>query len=199
MDSFLRPLIEETAARRATGIGNLFNSHMYGGSELPLEQNIAESVELLTLCAENDIILEVEAGVVGGEEDGIDHSGVADEKLYTTPGDTVRVYEALNGRGRFMVRCHLWQGSRSLQARCCQAATGDSERRTESCHRQAWRCCRIRPRIPWRLRNFQSAAAGDPGLWGRQNEYRHRYAVRVYSLNCGLHPEALRSGADDRW
>ena len=100
--SFLRPLIDETAARRASGNGNLFNSHMYDGSELPLEKNLAESVELLTLCAEHDIILEVEAGVVGGEEDGIDHSDVADEKLYTTPDDMVRVYEALNGRGRFM-------------------------------------------------------------------------------------------------
>ncbi|MCH2201612.1 MAG: class II fructose-bisphosphate aldolase [Fuerstiella sp.] len=102
VDSFLKPLIAETAARRASGRGNLFNSHMYDGSELPLDQNIAESIELLKLCAENEIILEVEAGVVGGEEDGIDHSDVADEKLYTTPEDMVRVYEALNGLGRFM-------------------------------------------------------------------------------------------------
>ena len=75
---------------------------MYDGSELPLDQNISESIELLKLCAENEIILEVEAGVVGGEEDGIDHSDVADEKLYTTPEDMVQVYEALNGLGRFM-------------------------------------------------------------------------------------------------
>ncbi len=102
VDSFLRPLIAETAARRAAGQGNLFNSHMYDGSELPLEQNLEQSRELLKLCAENDIILEVEAGVVGGEEDGIDHSGVADEKLYTTPEDMVQVYESLNGLGRFM-------------------------------------------------------------------------------------------------
>lgn len=102
VDSFLRPLIAETAARRAAGRSNLFNSHMYDGSELPLEQNITQSLELLQLCAAHEIILEVEAGVVGGEEDGIDHSGVADEKLYTTPDDMVRVYEALNGSGRFM-------------------------------------------------------------------------------------------------
>lgn len=102
VDSFLRPLIAETAARRADGRGNLFNSHMYDGSELPLDRNIAQSTELLKLCAEHEIILEVEAGVVGGEEDGIDHSGVADEKLYTTPEDMLQVYEALNGVGRFM-------------------------------------------------------------------------------------------------
>ena len=102
VDSFLKPLISETAARRASGKGNLFNSHMYDGSELPLDGNMAQSSELLKLCAENQIILEIEAGVVGGEEDGIDHSGVADEKLYTTPDDMLKVYESLNGLGRFM-------------------------------------------------------------------------------------------------
>lgn len=102
VDSFLKPLIQATAARRASGQGNLFQSHMYDGSELPLDQNIAQSQELLKLCAENEIILEVEAGVVGGEEDGIDHSDMPADKLYTTPEDMVQVYEALNGLGRFM-------------------------------------------------------------------------------------------------
>ncbi len=102
VDSFMKPLIEATAARRAAGQGNLFQSHMYDGSELPLDQNIAQSKELLELCAKNDIILEVEAGVVGGEEDGIDHSDVPADKLYTSPEDMVQVYEALNGLGRFM-------------------------------------------------------------------------------------------------
>ncbi|MEY3459144.1 MAG: Fructose-bisphosphate aldolase [Planctomycetota bacterium] len=102
VDSYLRPLIAATAARRKAGLGNLFNSHMFDGSELPLDKNMALSRELLTICNEQEIILEVEAGVVGGEEDGIDHSGVANEKLYTTPEDMVAVYEALNGLGRFM-------------------------------------------------------------------------------------------------
>lgn len=102
VDSFMKPLIEATAARRAAGQGNLFQSHMYDGSELPLDQNIAQSVELLKLCAANEIILEVEAGVVGGEEDGIDHSDVPADKLYTSPEDMVQVYEALSGLGRFM-------------------------------------------------------------------------------------------------
>lgn len=102
VDSFLKPLIEATSARRAAGQGNLFQSHMYDGSELPLDQNIAQSVELLKLCAANDIILEVEAGVVGGEEDGIDHSDMPADKLYTTPEDMVAVHEALGGLGRFM-------------------------------------------------------------------------------------------------
>lgn len=102
VDSFMKPLIEATAARRAAGQGNLFQSHMYDGSELPLDQNIAQSKELLELCAKNEIILEVEAGVVGGEEDGIDHSDMPADKLYTSPEEMVQVYEALNGLGRFM-------------------------------------------------------------------------------------------------
>lgn len=102
VDSFIKPLIEATAARRAAGQGNLFQSHMYDGSELPLDQNIAQSKELLELCAKNDIILEVEAGVVGGEEDGVDHSDMPADKLYTSPEEMVQVYEALNGLGRFM-------------------------------------------------------------------------------------------------
>lgn len=102
VDSFLKPLIAATAARRRAGQGNLFNSHMFDGSELPLDKNMATSRDLLKLCVDNEIILEVEAGVVGGEEDGIDHSGVANEKLYTTPEDMVAVHEALSGIGRFM-------------------------------------------------------------------------------------------------
>ncbi len=102
VDSFLKPLIEATAKRRAEGRGNLFQSHMLDASELPLEENMKLSQELLKLCAAQEIILEVEAGVVGGEEDGVDHSDQPAEKLYTTPEDMVAVYEALNGLGRYM-------------------------------------------------------------------------------------------------
>jgi fructose-bisphosphate aldolase, class II len=96
VDSFLKPLIAETARRRAAGQKNLFNSHMYDGSELPLDKNMAIAVELMALCAANQIILEVEAGVVGGEEDGVSHEGAPAEKLYTTSEDMIGVYEALS-------------------------------------------------------------------------------------------------------
>jgi len=95
-DSFLRPLIEETARRRAEGKPNLFQSHMLDASELPLDENMKLSVEFLKLCHENEIVLEVEAGVVGGEEDGVNNEDVPDEKLYTTPEDMLQVYEALS-------------------------------------------------------------------------------------------------------
>ena len=99
---FLKPLIAATAERRARGEGNLFQNHMLDASILPLEENMAILKEYLALCAENEIILEVEAGVVGGEEDG--SAGTEDmpeDKLYTTPEDMVAVYEALSGLGRF--------------------------------------------------------------------------------------------------
>lgn len=102
VDGFLRPLIAATAERRAAGNGNLFNSHMFDGSELDIKANMEISKDLLQLCAENEIILEVEAGVVGGEEDGIDHSDVPADKLYTTPEDMVYVHEQLSGIGRYM-------------------------------------------------------------------------------------------------
>lgn len=102
VDSFLRPLIAATAKRRAAGNGNLFNSHMFDGSELDIKANMEISKDLLKLCVENEIILEVEAGVVGGEEDGIDHSDMPADKLYTTPEDMVYVHEQLSGIGRYM-------------------------------------------------------------------------------------------------
>ncbi|MBP8129532.1 MAG: class II fructose-bisphosphate aldolase [Candidatus Hydrogenedentes bacterium] len=96
VDEFLRPLIAETARRRARGEPNLFQSHMYDGSGLPLKENLKHAVELLRLCRDNEIILEVEAGVVGGEEDGIRGAGAANKQLYTTPEDMLKVYETLS-------------------------------------------------------------------------------------------------------
>ncbi|MBM3862875.1 MAG: class II fructose-bisphosphate aldolase [Verrucomicrobia bacterium] len=102
VDSFLQPLLDASRQRKAEGKGPLFQSHMLDASELPLAENMELSKALLRQCVELDIILEVEAGVVGGEEDGHDTSGVAAEKLYTTPQDMLTVYEELNPIGRFL-------------------------------------------------------------------------------------------------
>ncbi len=102
VDSFLKPLLEASRQRKAEGKGPLFQSHMFDGSVVPLEENLEISKQLLKECAELDIILEVEAGCVGGEEDGHDTSGLPIDKLYTTPGDMVAVYEALQPVGRFL-------------------------------------------------------------------------------------------------
>jgi fructose-bisphosphate aldolase, class II len=94
LDKYVYPLIEETEKRRAAGLPNLFNSHMFDGSDLPLKENLDISCKLLERCHRNDLILEIEAGVVGGEEDGI--KAEASAKLYTTPEDTLEVARRLN-------------------------------------------------------------------------------------------------------
>jgi len=94
LDKFVNPLIAETERRRARGLPNLFNSHMFDGSALPLAENLDIAVPLLERCRKNEIVLEIEAGVVGGEEDGI--QAEASAKLYTTPEDTLEVARRLN-------------------------------------------------------------------------------------------------------
>jgi fructose-bisphosphate aldolase class II len=94
VDSFLKPLIAESKKRVAEGKLPLFNSHMFDGSELPLDENMKIAVELLKECNELGIILEV--GVVGGEEDGVSNEDAPAEKLYTTPEDMLYVYEQLS-------------------------------------------------------------------------------------------------------
>lgn len=99
IDDYLIPLIEETERRRASGLPNLFNSHMFDGSDITLTENLKIAKSLLERCAKNDIILEIETGVVGGEEDGVNNEGVPNEKLYTTPEDMLQAYETLEPVG----------------------------------------------------------------------------------------------------
>jgi fructose-bisphosphate aldolase class II len=105
VESFLKPLIAETARRRNSGFPNLFNSHMYDGSDLTMAENLRVALPLLEQCRDNEIILEIEAGVVGGEEDGIKGEGAPRAKLYTTPEDMVLTYETLSAvqGARFML------------------------------------------------------------------------------------------------
>ncbi len=105
LDRFLRPLLDESVARRERGEQPLFNSHMFDGSTLPLEENLRISSDLLRRCARADVVLEMECGVVGGEEDGVSGRGATEDRLYTTPEDLLRVAEALGTgeRGRYIV------------------------------------------------------------------------------------------------
>ena len=96
VESFLDPLIEISERRVANGQLPLFNSHMIDASNLPLKDNLDLSVPYYERLAKIGMMIEIEAGVVGGEEDGA--SGSADtpsEKLYTTPGDMVEVYRRM--------------------------------------------------------------------------------------------------------
>ena len=104
LDGFVKPLIAETARRRKAGLPNLFQSHMFDGGELPLKENLRIARELMALCRDNEIILEIEAGVVGGEEDGVSHEGAPASKLYTTPQDMLEVARQMREvkGGRFL-------------------------------------------------------------------------------------------------
>jgi fructose-bisphosphate aldolase, class II len=104
-DSFLRPLLAASRERVERRRGPLFHSHMFDGSPLPLGENLRLSAGFLDQCRELDIVLEVECGVVGGEEDGIGDDGVASDRLYTTSADLLQVAEALGtgARGRYLL------------------------------------------------------------------------------------------------
>ncbi|MDG6110150.1 class II fructose-bisphosphate aldolase [Dactylosporangium aurantiacum] len=102
LDKFVRPLLAISAERVAKGEEPLFQSHMWDGSAVPLGENLQIAEELLALTAAAKVVLEIEVGVVGGEEDGV--VGAIDEKLYTTVEDGLAMVEALGlgEKGRYM-------------------------------------------------------------------------------------------------
>jgi fructose-bisphosphate aldolase class II len=104
LDSYVRPLIAISQERVDAGQPPLFQSHMWDGSAIDLEENLQIAAELLAKAAKAHIILELEIGVVGGEEDGV-HGGDDNEKLYTTPGDALRTAEVLGTgeKGRYIL------------------------------------------------------------------------------------------------
>jgi fructose-bisphosphate aldolase class II len=102
LDGFVRPLIAASQERVSSGGLPYFQSHMWDGSAIPLEENLEIAQELLAQCAAANIILEVEIGVVGGEEDGVE--GGMGEHLYTTPDDALAAAAALGTgeKGRYL-------------------------------------------------------------------------------------------------
>lgn len=105
VDGFIRSLLEVSRATTRTRGEPMFKSHMLDASALPMEENLALASELLEQCAELDIILELEIGIVGGVEDASDNTDVDRSKLYTSPEDMVRVSEVLGtfDRGMYLL------------------------------------------------------------------------------------------------
>src|ERR1700735_5686132 len=103
LDGFMRPLVALSQQRVARGEEPLFQSHMWDGSAVPLDENLRIASELLDECARARCIMEMEIGVVGGEEDGV--VGEMNEKLYSTPEDALATAEALGlgERGRYIL------------------------------------------------------------------------------------------------
>ncbi|WP_216211532.1 class II fructose-bisphosphate aldolase [Amycolatopsis aidingensis] len=103
LDGFVRPLLEISQERVNRGENPLFQSHMWDGSAIDLDENLEIAGELLAKAAAAKIILEVEIGVVGGEEDGV--SNEINEKLYTAEGDFVKTVDTLGAgdKGRYLL------------------------------------------------------------------------------------------------
>jgi fructose-bisphosphate aldolase, class II len=102
LDGYVRPLLAISTDRVKNGGLPLFQSHMWDGSAVPLEENLSIADELLALTSAANVVLEIEVGVVGGEEDGV--SAEINEKLYTTVDDGLRTVEVLGTgeKGRYI-------------------------------------------------------------------------------------------------
>ncbi len=102
VDSWMRPLLAASTERVKAGGLPIFQSHMWDGSSVPMGENLTMAAELLELARAANIILEIEIGVVGGEEDG--HAAEVNDKLYTTAEDGLATVEALGlgEKGRYM-------------------------------------------------------------------------------------------------
>jgi len=103
LDGYMRPLVQLGLDRVATGQEPLFQSHMWDGSAVSLKENLDIADELLDQCARARLIMEMEIGVVGGEEDGVEAKH--DAKLYSTPEDAIATAErlGLGERGRYLL------------------------------------------------------------------------------------------------
>jgi fructose-bisphosphate aldolase class II len=103
LDGFMRPLLDFGAERINSGKAPLFNSHMWDGSAVDMPENMKIAEELLEKSRAAHTILEIEIGVVGGEEDGIEAKH--DAKLYSTPEDALLTVATLgtDPTARYMV------------------------------------------------------------------------------------------------
>jgi fructose-bisphosphate aldolase class II len=103
LDSYVKPLLAISQKRVADGKNPLFQSHMWDGSAVPIDENLDIARELLKEAAAAKIVLEIEIGVVGGEEDGVAHE--INDKLYTTPEDFEKTIDALGAgeHGKYLL------------------------------------------------------------------------------------------------
>jgi len=102
LDSWVRPLLALEIEEVKAGKNPTFQSHMFDGSNIPLDENLVIAAELLELSQQARTILEIEVGVVGGEEDG--HAAEINDKLYTTAEDGLATVKALGAgeKGRYL-------------------------------------------------------------------------------------------------
>ena len=188
LDGFVRPLLEISAERVARGELPLFQSHMWDGSAVPLAENLQIAEELLAKAAAAKIILEIEVGVVGGEEDGVE--GAIDDKLYSTPEDALATVKALGAgeNGRYLTaltfgNVHgVYKPSRGAQDRAGRGRRGAGPRRGRS---------PVRPRVPRRLGLHRRGDRRSSRLRRGEDERRHRHPIRLHAAHRRPHVEQL--------
>ena len=178
LDGYMRPLIKLSQERVAAGQEPLFQSHMWDGSAVPMDENLQIADELLAECAKARIVMEMEIGVVGGEEDDV--VGEMSDKLYSTPEDALRTAETLRHRRARPLPAgrHLRQRPRRLQAGPRQAPPRAPQRAAAGRGREGRQGQALRPGLP---RRVGVAAGRDPRvdhLRRHQDERRHRHPVR---------------------
>jgi fructose-bisphosphate aldolase class II len=158
LDTYVRPLIAISQQRVDAGQNPLFQSHMWDGSAIEMEENLQIADELLAKAAKARIILELEIGVVGGEEDGV--VGEMNEKLYTTAGDALRTAEVLGTGERRAATC--WRRPSATSTACTSRATSNSAPRSStSCSRRSARSSARRSP------STSSSTAGQGPRWRR--------------------------------
>ena len=201
LDGFVRPLLELSAERKRTVGTPWFQSHMWDGSAVPLDENLQIAAELLERCAAADVVLEIEVGVVGGEEDGVDNE--INDQLYTTPEDAVATVRALGAgeKGRYLTALTFGNvhgvykpGNVRLRPEILQQAQAAVGRRARAGRgRQA-----VRARLPRRVRLDRAGDLRRGRLRRGEDERRHRHPVRLHPSGGRPHVPQLRRRAQAR-
>lgn len=161
---------------------SLFSSHMIDLSEEPLEENIEICKKYLERMSKMDMTLEIELGITGGEEDGVDNTDVDDSKLYTQPEEVAYAYEELSKVShRFTIAAAFGNvhgvykpGNVKLTPKILKNSQEFITEKYGVEHNH----------IDFVFHGgFRFHSGGNPRshwLWGHQNEYRHRSAIRIF-------------------
>jgi len=179
LDSWVRPLLEIEAGQVAEGKLPTFQSHMWDGSAIPLDENLEIAKELLAKSVKANTILEIEVGAVGGEEDGV--VGEINEKLYTSTADGIKTVEALGlgEKGRYITALTFGnvRGSGSTAEEIATAvANGVIKMNVDTDTQYAF----TRPVVDHMMRNYDGVLKidgevgvkkqYDPRTWGKSAE-----------------------------
>ena len=199
LDGYMRPLIKISQERVAAGREPLFQSHMWDGSAVELEENLKIARELLEECAKAKIVMELEIGVVGGEEDGV--ANEINEKLYTTPGDAVRTVEVLGAPGevgRYLLAATFGNVHGVYKPGNVKLRPSILKDIQDEVGAKLGADKPFDAGVPRRLGLGPVRHPRDPRLRRREDERRHRHAVRVHPAGRGPHVHQLRRRAQDR-